>query len=289
MKTLYSTARHGTPCRTSRVGLRRETRLPALSGLLVLALFAASAAGGQVEGFTEPYQTIDIAAPESGIIERLHVSQGSRVRQGDVLATLDDDVLEASLELARARAAATGRTDAARIELKRRSERSDKLQMLAREGHATAEEVEQARANVALGEAELLAVEETQQLNQLEVKKSAAEVERRQLRTPIDGVVTRLHREPGEFVAANQPQVATVVRLDRLRVKFYLTTDQAVSLQEGDVVELSYPESGHRGRGHVEFVSPVTDADSGTVRVEVVVDNPQGTYRSGVRCAIRLE
>jgi multidrug efflux pump subunit AcrA (membrane-fusion protein) len=41
-------------------------------------------------------------------------------------------------------------------------------------------------------------------------------------------------------------------------------------------------------QGAVESVSPVTDAESGTVRVKVCFDNPKGEYRSGQRCTLRF-
>ncbi len=57
-------------------------------------------------------------------------------------------------------------------------------------------------------------------------------------------------------------------------------------LQQGRTVKLFFPETEVRAEGRVEFVSPVTEADSGTVRVKVLLDNAQGQYRCGVRCAL---
>ena len=49
----------------------------------------------QVDGFTEPYRTINVAALESGVITRLDAHEGEVVCKGQVLATLDSDLLEA--------------------------------------------------------------------------------------------------------------------------------------------------------------------------------------------------
>jgi multidrug efflux pump subunit AcrA (membrane-fusion protein) len=40
--------------------------------------------------------------------------------------------------------------------------------------------------------------------------------------------------------------------------------------------------------GTIEFISPVTDAESGTVRVKVRMDNRSGLFRSGQRCSLQL-
>jgi hypothetical protein len=54
-------------------------------------------------------------------------------------------------------------------------------------------------------------------------------------------------------------------------------------------VALILPESEQNAVGEVEFVSPVSEAESGTVRVKVLLKNPQGKYRCGVRCVIDLD
>ena len=41
-----------------------------------------------------------------------------------------------------------------------------------------------------------------------------------------------------------------------------------------------------RVTGRIEFISPVTDPASGTVRVKFVIENAAGKLRSGVRCAL---
>ena len=39
----------------------------------------------------------------------------------------------------------------------------------------------------------------------------------------------------------------------------------------------------------MEFVAPVTEAESGTVRVKVLIDNAKGAYRCGIRCLLNAE
>jgi multidrug efflux pump subunit AcrA (membrane-fusion protein) len=78
------------------------------------------------------------------------------------------------------------------------------------------------------------------------------------------------------------------MQLDPLRITFSVPNSHAQSLRLGQSVALALPESKRRAIGQVEFVSPVTDAESGTVRVKVLLKNSEGQYRSGVRCEIEL-
>jgi multidrug efflux pump subunit AcrA (membrane-fusion protein) len=78
------------------------------------------------------------------------------------------------------------------------------------------------------------------------------------------------------------------MQLDPLRVTFSVPSGQAQKMHPGDTFELSLPESSERAIAKVEFVSPVTEAESGTVRVKLLIENHDNRYRCGVRCSIDL-
>ncbi len=120
-------------------------------------------------------------------------------------------------------------------------------------------------------------------------KKVEAMIERRTLRSPIDGYVLKIQKDEREFVSVNSASVATVVQLDPLRVVFSLPTAYAAKLSVGSAVDLEVPDNAAKVRGKVEFVAPVTEAESGTVRVKVLIDNAHGAYRCGVRCLLNAE
>jgi RND family efflux transporter MFP subunit len=253
------------------------------------ALAPARASAAPFEAFTEPYRTIDVAAAEIGVVEELSVREGDRVAKGQTLAVLDCQVLEASKEIAAANVQAKGKLNSALAEHELRKTRLARLEPLRERGHASQEEIDRARSELAVAEANLLAAHEQQLLNELERKKIDAMIERRKIRSPIDGVITKLHREEQELVSSNSAAVATVVQLDPLRVVFTLPTADALPLKAGQTVALTFPESVARTSGKIESVAPVTEAESGTVRVKVVVNNPDGKYRSGVRCSLEIQ
>ena len=79
----------------------------------------------------------------------------------------------------------------------------------------------------------------------------------------------------------------TVVQLNPLRVTFSVPTAQGLTMKAGQPLPLVLSETSEKLTGTVELVSPVTDAESGTVRVKVLIDNAKGSYRSGVRFALQ--
>ena len=109
------------------------------------------------------------------------------------------------------------------------------------------------------------------------------------LRSPLDGLVSAVHKEEREFVSSNAPTVLTLVQLDPLRIIFCVPTSHGDTLKLGQQVPLAFLDTDLPATGRVEFVSPITDAESGTVRVKVLIDNPQGEFRCGVRCTLQLD
>ncbi len=261
----------------------------AIPFLFLLLLGANRIDPKRSEGFTEPYQTIDVAAAESGIVQDVRVELGQTVKKGEVLGTLDDDVLKASLEIAQLKANSTAAIEAATAELELKQQRLNALAEINRTGGGSRDEFSRAKADAELARAKLKLAEEMLATDRLEVKKIEVQLQRRMIRSPIDGVVTDIPRDPGEFVSLTEPKLFTVVRLDRLRAKFYVPAEQSVRFSKAQRVKLSGQADDKPLTGDVEFVSPVTHAESGLVRVDVILDNRDGRLRSGQRLTLAGE
>jgi len=241
-----------------------------------------------LEGFTEPIRKLDLIPPEPGIIASLLVHEGDRVKKDQLLGSLDCETQQVALKIAQNNAAAHGRLDSAMAERDLRRWRLAKLQKLRKEGNANEEEVTRVASELSVADANVLAAMEQHAAAALEAERIASMIERRAMRSPFDGVVTRLFHEEKEFIGSNNSPVMTIMQPDELRVTFTIPTTLAARLKVNQKVALTFPTTGQRATGAVEFISPVTEAESDTVRVKVLIDNKEGKYRCGVRCAINL-
>lgn len=129
-----------------------------------------------------------------------------------------------------------------------------------------------------------MAAEEEIRQSQLEAKRIEVQLARRTIRSPINGVILRLHHEPGEFVTISEPTLVTVADLSQLKIVLHPMSSEATSLEENTKVQVRLERQNEQAEATVSFVSPVTNADSGTVRIELLVDNPSNRFRSGQRC-----
>jgi RND family efflux transporter MFP subunit len=251
----------------------------------LLALLNQACPAQVVEGFTEPYRQIGVAAAaDGGLITAINVKEGELVSKGQILAELNSEVLEATLKVAQERSRLRGKKDAATAELTLRERRLEKLKELVTKRHATEAEVERAEADLEIAKANLVLAQEEQRVYALECLRIEAELERRRIKSPIHGVVVELHREVGESVMISDPRVLTLVQLNPLRVRLSMSYAQTTNLQVGQEIPLSIVEAGKSTKGKIEVISPVMDAKSGTVQVTCVIDNGKRAFYSGQRC-----
>lgn len=238
------------------------------------------------EAFTEPIESIQVACAESGIVGSIRVKRGDRVAASQLLLELDMSVLESSRRVAAAKAGSTARLHAAEIEFEQKRKRFGQLSKLLEENAGSPQEVERAQTDMQVAAEHVEAIREEQEQFKLELAQIESRMECRRVRSPIAGVITEVRRKPGEFVSPHDPHVVTVVQLETLRAVFHLPTAQAAAFEPGNRVQVLLQETNQTSSATVDYVAPVTSADSGRVRIDVMIDNREQKFRSGVRCRI---
>lgn len=234
--------------------------------------------------FTEPIEQSVVASSEGGVIVKAFIEEGDAVSVGQPLAVLDNEVLVQAEKIAQARAASTAARDAAASRVELLKAQKETIESLIDGGHVNNYEVQQKHIEYVNAAAELKAAEDELRLNALEVDRSRAQLARRTIKSPINGFVTAIHKQLGEHVSNTEPQYATIVRIDQLKVRFYLDAATLDRIQPGTEVDILVGDDRTAMKAFVKFVSPVIDPDSGTGRIEVVIDNRDLHVRSGVAC-----
>ena len=217
--------------------------------------FAAGVPPLELRGLLIPVEQANLAAPSAGVIREIR-NEGDRVRGQEVVAQLEDATERAGVEQARA-------------VLKLRQAQADS-QVRLRKSNATSEE----DARVAVANLETA---------QAQLRQAEATLEKKSLRAPFDGVVTKRIRGKGEAVDQYLP-VMVVINPDRLWLEAFVPAARLGEVRAGAPVEVRSPDAapGRTFAGTVDFIAPNVDPASGEVRMKVLVDHPDGALRPGL-------
>jgi HlyD family secretion protein len=277
-----------------------------------------------VEAVVSPLQQAVITPKITSTISKFYVERGSHVKQGQVLAILENADLAGAAEKSKgeyeqAQAAYTTTTGASVPEQVQKAELDagaakavfdaqkklyDARKDLFREGALPRRDLDS--AEVALAQARSQNEQAQKQLADLErlgkeqALKSAsgqlsaskgnylnakAQLSYSEIRSPIDGVVTDRPLFQGELATANQP-LLTVMNTSKLIAKAHIAQDEAVELKVGDPAELNLASQGDPIKGRVMLISPALDPGSTTIEVWVEAIKPGPALKPGMNVSI---
>lgn len=255
-------------------------------GLAFTLLVVPSTSAQITSTFTRPIEECDVAASESGVIFEILVKEGSKVRKGELLGRLNDAALKESCRLAELRAQSTAKVRAAESIKNLKKTQLDNMKELIEKGHGNQRELDQSQLQFDSAQADYESFVQQQQEAQIEFERIKAELEQRMIRSPIDGIVTKVHKSRGEYIAAADPIFCTVVSIEKLTTDFYLDVSTLERIREGDAATLAIGSNGAKHAAKIVFRSPTIDPKSSTGRITCELDNPQETILSGVRCVL---
>jgi macrolide-specific efflux system membrane fusion protein len=236
-------------------------------------------------------EDIQVPAREAGALTAIEVVEGQFVTAGQVLATIDDRQprlakLAAELERDAARAKAEDDIEVRYAEAALAVAAADLARALAIEakspGGITQQEIQKLRLakhrdelQIDRSKLEMRVAKMNADVHQAGVQSADDAVLRRQIVSPIDGVVVTQFHERGEWVNAGEA-VFQVIRIDRLRVEGFLSAGEyAPEDVAGQNVTVDVPLAGDRTArfaGRVVFISPIVQA-GGKYRVRAEVAN----------------
>lgn len=259
---------------------------------------AADAAGVEVESVVlRLLAEAEVPAQESGMVTNVAVREGQRVKQGELLTQIDDqmprlaaEAARAQLEIARAKAEndvqgrfAMKSLEVSEAELKRSTESIERFPKSVSQSQIDVE-----RLSVQKNRLEAEQAEQERQIAALEMSAkrtdlaaAEAEIARRKIVAPFDGVIVQVYVRNGEWVKPGQ-QALRIVNVDRLKAEGFVPAAQAGAELEGKPVQLTIEGSNAPAvTGTIVFVSPEVDPITGQVRVWAEIDNGKRQLRPG--------
>ncbi len=248
-------------------------------------------------GYVTARRAATVSSKITGKVTEVLIEEGMKVKEGQVLARLDDTNVKTNLVLAQAQLeSARAAMAEIRVRLREAEQELQRQTDLAKNQVATKADFDHAEAAALAYRARL-----EQQQVEVEVAGRTVEVWQQQLedtviRAPFAGVVTSKNAQPGEmisFMAAGgftRTGICTVVDMDSLEVEIDVNEGYINRVEPGQAVEGTldaYPD--WKIPCHVIAIIPTADREKSTVRVRLGFDklDPRLLPEMSVKVAFR--
>lgn len=219
----------------------------------------------------------------------MNVDRDKIVKKGDIVARLDSDLQRIALDQAKLKASNDNDIKSERRRLTYRTVAADRATELFERGSGSAKARDEAVTEQELAELALKKAELEHNLTLVDLAQAQARLDRRSIRSPVNGVVADVTIKPGEY-AYEQAPLMTIAEIDPLYVKVFVPVRYYRKVQVGMIGEV-VPEQPIGGlyKARVTVVDRVFDAASSTFGVRLELPNPDYALPAGLRCRVRFD
>lgn len=203
------------------------------------------------------------------------VEEGLRVSRNQQLGVIDHDIYAAQVAVAEADLRAR------QVELADGSREKERMASLYKQGSTTEQSRDKAVTAAELAQARVAAAKANLDLAQINLKEST-------IRSPINGVVTKRHIDEGNLISAGT-DIVTIADIETVKIVVAAAERYAEIIEAGTAARMrvdAYPERVFDAR--VYSIHPALDAETGSMPVEIRLDNKQLLLRPGMFARVTL-
>ena len=244
----------------------------------------------EATGTTAAIKNVDLVARVQGFLQSINYKDGTEVKAGTTLFTIEPETYKLKLEQAQAaEAGAQASVRQTEADFKRQSDLVQRQVV----SQATMDNSTSARDNAQAN------------LQQAQVNTKIAQVNYgyTNVTAPFDGIVTSHLVSVGELVGVSSPtQLATIVALDPLYVNFNVNERDVLWIREearrrgmtaNDIRQLPVEiglqtEQGYPHKGNLDYVSPTINQATGTLAVRGTLPNADRVLLPGYFVRVRV-
>jgi RND family efflux transporter MFP subunit len=244
----------------------------------------------EATGNTAPIKNVDLVARVQGFLQTIDYQDGTFVKEGTTLFTIEPETYKLKLDQAQAaEAGAQASLRQAEADFKRQSDLVQKMAV----SQATLDSSTSARDNAQANLQQAQANTKLAQVNYGYTKVTA----------PFDGIVSTHLVSVGELVGVSSPtQLATIVAMDPIYVNFNVNEQDVLRIRAeaarrgmtpADIKSLPIEvglqtETGYPHEGRLDYAAPTVNQSTGTLAVRGVVPNDKRVLLPGYFVRVRI-
>ncbi len=257
--------------------------------LFVIA-FPINACAKSFSGLIYPQHDIILSAGVSGLVMKRMALPGQAVKANQLLLQLDDRIQVIECDRRRVIFADQSELTAARERLRILDTLlADAQAVFKKTGSISKDELLRLEAEQLASRGRLEQLIEQKKREQLDYDSAERDRLQRHIIAPINGIVTKVIPQVGEWAKAGDPMlhlVDTSIAILRLSIPHSIAGILRVGSKQRILLEPGSGES--QVIGVIKFISPVADPASGLVQVELSFNNPSGRIKTGIKGTIDI-
>ncbi|MEO8330889.1 MAG: efflux RND transporter periplasmic adaptor subunit [Gallionella sp.] len=221
-------------------------------------------------------QRVELSTPVSGIVKKVYVEVGDKVKQGQVLLALDSTTYMAKVE--------ENRSEIIRLDAEMAEEKRDldRVQELHDRTVISTTDLDQAKLRLVKSQSTLSEARARLRQNQKALDDAS-------IHAPFDAVVILRQAQPGLSVAAGlQPQMLlTLARSGEMIARTYLPSPQMDDLKTGQTVTVIVAGTSYTGKIKTLGLEPIIIKEGSVYPVDVVFPSKE-SLRAGASALVKL-
>jgi len=245
-----------------------------------------AAGGGEhtvlnASGYVVARRAATVSSKVTGKVVEVLIEEGMKVKEGQILARLDDINVKTSLDVATAQLeSAKAALEETRAQLKQADREFQRITELAKRNIASQSDLDVAESNAKPLQAHLLWQERDVTVAERQVVLWQQQMDDMIIRAPFPGIVTTKDAQPGEMISPvsagggyTRTGIGTVVDMDSLEIEIDVNESYINRVESGQPVEATldaYPE--WKIPCKVLAIIPTADRQKSTVKVRVGFD-----------------
>jgi RND family efflux transporter MFP subunit len=259
-----------------------------LTLLVLSAVFAGSAlAAPGHRCLITPERVAEVGSQVTGVVASVRVERGDFVRSGQLLARLHADAERASVNVAQTRAKADADFKAAEANYEFQRQNLARAEDLVKRKFISQQALEKVRAETKVAKQKLVQAREQREVAQRELDLARAQLRKRAIRAPFDGIIAERYVNVGERI--EERPMFRIARINPLRIEVVVPAALFGTVEKGMLARVrpDLPKAEPLD-APIVLVDRLVDPASNTFRVRAELPNPGGVVPSGLRCRAEL-
>jgi RND family efflux transporter MFP subunit len=214
----------------------------------------------EVTGKVEAELDVNVSPESAGVIKEVYVTEGAWVNKGDLIARLNTELLESSVDEIEVQ------LDLAKTNYERQKNLWDQ--------------------NIG-SEMQYLQAKNSKESLEKRINSLNAQIAMSEVRSPVSGVIDDVYQKKGH-IGSPQVPLAKVININKIKIYGDVSESYITKIHKGDKVNVRFPALDETVEAQIDQIANTIDPNNRTFRIRINLNNPENKIKPNLVSIISL-